>query len=74
MSRDDLGNAAWTLMGNEMHMKHDLELVPQTTTDGWQAKCRCGWQNFKSFYEISDRDELLAELRLEHEAHIANGQ
>lgn len=52
-------------------MEHELELVPQPTADGWQAKCSCGkWKTFASFYEYRTKDDLIAELSRQHSSHI----
>lgn len=51
-------------------MPHELKLIPQTIVDGWQACCSCGWKSFLSFYEIEDRDALIAKLEEQHRLHV----
>lgn len=49
---------------------HEILYVPQSMADGWDAFCSCGeWRAFETFYEIPERDELLAALKLEFEKH-----
>jgi hypothetical protein len=49
---------------------HDLYLLPRAMFDGWEAYCSCGqWKCFVSFYEIEEKDALLAKLKERHCLH-----
>ena len=54
--------------------QHKLELVPQSIADGWQALCKCGWRDFKSFYDYQDRDDLLNALYVSYAGHLTDAK
>lgn len=55
---------------------HELQLIPQSIADGWQAKCKCGWSMFSCFQDFDtdkkfgSKEDVLAHLRSEYEAHL----
>lgn len=54
--------------------KHDLTLTPASIVDSWHAKCSCGWQRARSFYDIQNKEELLKALQNDFDVHVAGGE
>lgn len=51
--------------------RHGLTLEPQPIADQWMGKCSCGWRKAVSFWDIEDRDALIAVIRRLHSEHVA---
>ena len=70
-SQQDCGYTHWTGEPTTPD-SHALVRIPQSTADGWQGFCSCGeWRTFKSFYDFGRREDLLAAIGVEFDAHVA---